>query len=156
MSTDTLKAIGNLTILVLDENEKIKDTINVPNMVVDIGKNFIVSRMNLNPPTAMSHMAIGGNDSQTTNTMTSLVSEVLSSGTTGTKIRQAVTSSVNSNSITYSATFPSGYPSTAYTVKEAGIFNSNTNGTMLARTTFGAIQKNTNETIVINWTITII
>ena len=111
--------------------------------------------MNLNPPTAMSHMAVGGNDAQTTTTMTGLVSEVLSAGLTGTKIRQTVTAAVSGNSITYTATFPSGYPSTAYTVKEAGIFNSASTGTMLARTTFGAIQKNTNETIVINWTISI-
>lgn len=155
MTYDTLKATGNLNILVLDEFGEIKDTRNIPNMVVDLGKNFIVSRMNLNPPTAMSHMAIGGNDTQTSSTMTSLVSEALSSGSTGSKIRQTVSVVVSGNAITYSATFPSGSPTTAYTVKEAAIFNSASTGTMLARTTFGAIQKNTNETIVINWTITI-
>jgi hypothetical protein len=155
MISDMIKATGQLQIIVLDENGQVKQELNVPNMIVNLGKNFIVSRMNLNPPTAMSHMAIGGNDTVTVPTMTTLVTEALSAGATGTKIRAAVTTTVSNNSITYSATFPSGSPTTAFTVKEAGIFNSATTGTMLARTTFGAVQKNTNDSIVINWTITI-
>jgi hypothetical protein len=155
MISETLKATGALEIIVIEESGNIRDTINVPNMVVDLGKNFIVSRMNTSPPTAMSHMAIGGNDTSTTASMTTLVSEALSSGTSGSKIRTSVTTTVTGNSIKYSATFPANSPSTAYTVKEAGIFNSVSTGTMLARTTFGAVQKNTTDTIVINWTITI-
>ncbi len=156
MLSDMIKATGKLQIIVFDESGKIKQEINVPNTIVNVGKNFIVSRMNLNPPAAMSHMAIGGNDISTSVLMTSLTNEALSDGTTGNKIRAALESTVVvDNSITYSATFPSGAPTTSFFVKEAGIFNSATNGIMLARTTFAAVQKNSNDGITINWTITI-
>ena len=43
----------------------------------------------------------------------------------------------------------------AYAIKEAGIFNAATGGTMLARTTFAVINKGTDDTVSISWTITV-
>lgn len=158
MAFDVIKASGKLQILVIDKDGNIKQELNVPNLVVNTGKTFIVGRMNTSPPTAMSHMALGSNDITTTNEMTTLASEVLSNGDTGTKIRSAFDSVVvdpNFNSITYSATFPAGNPSVDYVIKEAAIFNSVSTGTMLARTTFPTVSKGLSDAIVINWTIII-
>lgn len=158
MTIDVIKVTGKLQILVIDKDGNLKQELNVPNLVVNTGKTFIVSRMNTSPPTAMSHMALGSNDIQTAPEMTTLASEVLSNGDTGSKIRSSFDSVVvdpNFNSITYSATFPSGYPSVDYVIREAGIFNSASNGTMLARTAFPPVSKSASDAIVINWKIII-
>lgn len=143
---DILKVTGTLNITLINEYGDIKESIDVPNMIVSSGKNYIVNRMKAGSPTAMGYMALGINDTPSAASMTTLVSE---------SIRVSSTSTVSDNSITYSSTFPSGSPSSTVILKEAGIFNSASTGTMLARTTFGAIQKLSTDTVIVNWTITI-
>ena len=60
---------------------------------------------------------------------------------------------VSTNTVQYDASWTSA--AAAYAIKEAGIFNAATGGTMLARTTFAVINKGTDDTVSISWTITV-
>ena len=67
--------------------------------------------------------------------------------------------SVSNNVITYTATIPADTPDVTApataAITEAGIFNANSAGTMLARTVFTAINKGELDTMTISWDITI-
>ena len=152
MTTDNIIVTGSLTIKVFDDVGNTKSEVTIPNMVVSSGKSFIISRVAPSPPAYMSHMGIGSSNQQTSLEMTSLVSEATVSGS---KVRSSITTVTNANSITYSATFSPNAFGGSYTAKEAGIFNSATTGTMLARTVFSPVLIAAVDTVVINWTITL-
>lgn len=152
MTLDKISVSGILTIKVIDGDGNQKTEITIPNMVVSGGKSFIISRVAPNPPAYMSHMGLGSSNQPSSQEMTSLVSEATVSGN---KVRSSLTTVTNANSITYSATFAPNAFGGSYTAKEAGIFNSATNGTMLARTVFPSVLISSIDTVVINWTITL-
>jgi hypothetical protein len=60
---------------------------------------------------------------------------------------------VSTNTITYTATFPAGTGDGAIT--EAGVFNASSGGTMLCRTTFPVVNKQSGDTIAITWVVTV-
>ncbi len=141
-----LKVKGDLDIVVKDKDGKIKDTRKVNNLVVDAGLDFITSRMTANTATVMSHMAIGTGSTAPAAGNTSLGSQ---SGSRETLDTIAVTD----NAIAYTAIFEAG--DQTGNITEAGIFNASSSGTMLCRTTFGAVTKNSDDTMTIVWTITV-
>ena len=146
MLNDGLKLKGRLDIVVTDKDGNVKDSAHVPNTVVTDGKEFVASRMAGTTQAVMSHMSIG-----TDNTGLGVGNSAL-----GTEVsRQSLTSTtVNDNDVVYVATFPANSPSTQASIKEAGIFNAGSNGTMLCRTTFGTITKGTSDSLTITWTVT--
>lgn len=142
---DSITMKGELKIVVTDRNGKIKQTLVVPNLVVTTGKQYIASRMTGTSSAIMSHMAIGAGTSTPVAGNTTLGSELgrvalISFSTTG-------------NSVTATAAFPAGTGTGALT--EAGIFNASTGGTLLSRTTFPVVNKETGDAIAISWTITV-
>lgn len=147
MINDTVKAKGELHIVLRDANGNIKDERKVPNMVVTVGKNLIASRLVGTASTVMSHMEIG----------TSATAPVAGNTTLGAAVagsRTALTSSTNVNAdVTYVATFGPTVGTGAIT--EAGIFNAPTGGTMLARTTFLVVNKAAEDSLTISWKVTI-
>lgn len=142
---ETLKATGELTIVVKNDSGEVKQTLQVPNMVVTTGKNFISSRMKDATATAMSHMAIG----------TGTVAPAIGNTTLGTEVGRATLTSttVTNNTIQYVATFAAGTGTGAIT--EAGVLNASSAGTLLCRTTFPVVNKAAGDTIAITWTVTI-
>ena len=60
---------------------------------------------------------------------------------------------VSNATVQYDATWSSSHG--AYAIQEAGIFNHASAGTMLARTVFAVINKGTDDTVTISWTITV-
>ena len=118
------------------------------NLVVTAGKNWVAGRFKDGSiPDEMSHMAIGSADTAAAAGNTALATELN---------RIALTTdggTVSTNTVQYDASWTSAAP--AYAIKEAGIFNAATGGTMLARTTFAVINKGTDDTISITWTITV-
>lgn len=141
-----LKVKGSLDIVVRDKDGKIKDTRKVNNLVVDAGLNFIASRMTANTATVMSHMAIGSDTSLPAAGETSLGAQEGS--------REAFDSiTVTDNAIEYTAIFEAG--DQTGNISEAGIFNASTSGTMLCRSTFTSVAKNSDDTMTIVWTITV-
>ena len=149
---------GALSIVVTDEHGSIKQDLYVPNLVVNAGKAFIASRMVGTAAAVMSHMAIG----------TDATAELVGNTTLGTELtvgggftgysRAAVTGTSSSNVVTYTANFPANNPSApagGAVLREAGIFNASTGGTMLCRTTYPIVTKLPADALSITWTITI-
>ena len=118
------------------------------NLVVTAGKNWVAGRFKDGSiPDEMSHMAIGSADTAAAAGNTALATELN---------RIALTTdggTVSTNTVQYDASWTSA--AAAYAIKEAGIFNAASGGTMLARTTFAVINKGTDDTISITWTITV-
>lgn len=141
---DLIKVTGDLEVTLSDAFGNVKETFKVKNLVVTTGKNLIASRLG-STATAMSHMAIGSGT----------VAPAASDTTLGTELgRVALTSTtVNTNVVTYVATFGAGVGTGAIT--EAGLFNAASAGTMLCRTTFSVINKSASDTLTINWNVTI-
>lgn len=144
MIKDTLKVTGDVAIVVKDKDGNVKDSREIKNLVVTTGKEYIAERM-VGTPTAMSHMAVGANNSAAANSDTTLPGELG---------RVALTSStVAGTVVTYVASFPAGTGTGAVT--EAGIFNDVTAGDMLCRTVFAVVNKGNDDTMSITWQITV-
>lgn len=115
------------------------------NLVVTVGKNWIASRMVGTASNVMGYMAVGTDSTSPAAGNTTLGAEVA---------RVAVTSATAStNTVTYVATFGAGTGTGALT--EAGLFNANTSGTMLSRTTYSVINKGSGDEMTITWVITV-
>ena len=142
---DHVQATGRLVITLTGPDGAVKETREIENLVVTVGKGYIASRMKDATATVMSHMAVG-----TTNTAPAVGDTTLAAEAG----RVALTSTnVVSNAVTYSASFPAGTGTGA--LVEAGLFNASSSGTMLARTTFLVINKGAADTLGISWTVTI-
>lgn len=157
---------GSLSIIVTDTTTNtIKQELYVPNDVVFVGKTFIASRVVGTSSAIMSHMGIG-TGSVAVNVGTALVAGdstlgaelTVAGGYTG-YARAATTVASNTNNvITYSSNFPANNPSApagGAVLREAGIFNASTAGTMLCRTVFPIVTKLPADALTITWTVTI-
>jgi len=139
-----IKISGRLKVILLRKG-KIVEVHESRNLVVNSGLSHIADQLSASPnQSAMSHMAIGTGTTSPSGSDTSLQNEVA---------RVALSSRSDSGTtITYSATFGVGTGTGAIT--EAGIFNAGSGGTMLARSTFGAVNKGSNDVLQIDWEIT--
>ncbi len=142
---DSILVKGTLKIVLADAQGNITDEREVPNLVVNVGKNFIASRMIGTTDDIMSHMAIGTGTTAPAGGDTTLESEAG---------RVALNSNVRTaNAIAYVATFPAGTGTGAIT--EAGILNAASAGILLCRTTFAVINKGAADTLGITWTVSV-
>ena len=147
MLNDQVKVSGELRIVLRDANGNIKTEVKVPNLVVNVGKNAITSRLAGNAVAVMSHMAVGTAGAAPTSVNTALGAEIASG-------RVALTSTVLANNvITYAATFPGGVGSGP--IVEAGVFNNSIGGVMLCRTSFSVVNKDIVDSLTISWAIMI-
>ena len=88
---DETKATGKLTVEIKHKDGNIKDTRQLTNLVVSDGLDFIASRLKDATATAMSHMAIGTDNTEAAAGDTTLGTEAA---------RQALTSTtVSSNTV---------------------------------------------------------
>lgn len=147
-------ARGELKIVLTDAMGNEKDQRNIHNLVVDVGLEYIISRMVGTDKDVMSHMAIGS-DNTTTNAeaFTDLGSTL--EGRKPLTSTQIVDSGTGVNdSVRYNAAWFSGESTGA--VVEAGLFNDGTigQGDMLARTVFPVVNKGADDILAIEWTIT--
>jgi hypothetical protein len=146
MIHETLTLKGRLTVELTGPDGLVKSTQEIPNLVVTAGKNFVASRMAGTSSSVMSHMSIGTDPTAASAANTTLGGEVA---------RVALTSTTASgNDVVYVATFPAGTPASAAAIVEAGIFNASTAGAMLCLTKFSVINKGTQDSLTITWTVT--
>ena len=142
---DGLKLRGEVALVLRDKNGNVKDERKINNLIVSTGLNFICDRMK-DDETAMTHMALGSGSTAAAAGDTSLGSQLGS--------REDLDSStVTSNQIVYVSSFEAGDASGGVT--EAGIFNAASGGTMLCRTVFSVVNKAADDTLTVNWTITL-
>ena len=144
MFAEQIKVTGQVCITVTDKNGQVKDRREIKNLVVTAGKEFIAARM-VGTPTAMSHMALGSDNTAAAVGDTALGAELG---------RVALASATSSGAIvTYTASFPAGTATGA--VVEAGTFNDPTTGTMLCRTVFAVVNKGVDDAMSVTWAITV-
>lgn len=142
---DLVTATGALKIVVTGADGAVKQEHEVKNLVVSAGLAYIASRMKDTTLGAMSHMAIGSGSTAAAAGNTALGTELGRVALTAT--------TVTANAIQYTATFGAGVGTGAVT--EAGIFNDDTAGTMLCRTVFGLVTKESGDSMAVTWTVTI-
>ena len=147
MAKDFVKAEGKVTLVLTGSDGAVKETREVENLVVQVGLNYIASRMKDATATVMTHMEVGTSSTAASLAQTTLVAAVSAS-------RTALTSTtVTTSSVAYACTFGAGVGTGALT--EAGIFNAASAGTMLCRTVFSVINKGAADTLTITWTIAV-
>lgn len=146
LESQTSGIIGNVSITRFNVEGVVVEKVHIPNLVVNIGKNYIASRLIGATPTTMTHIALGSNSTV----------PVGGDATLGTELGRVVLTSSTSldNVVTYTATFPAGTATGA--IQEAGLFNASAAGTMLARTTFPIVTKGASDVIAIVWSISIL
>ena len=150
MFNDTIKAAGDVTIVVTDKDGNIKEERHIPNMVVTLGKNHIAARIAGLLTTAgqigapISHIGFGTSAIVPSLTDTGLLSQV--------GVRAVTTPTVSENTVTLSASFTG----TTANITEAGIFNSLAGtSNLICRTTFGVVPLLSSETLSISWALKI-
>lgn len=148
MINDTFQTVGDLRItlrnihtgeITVDRLEK--------NLVVNVGKSFIASRMSGNTSAVMGWMAVGTNNTAPSATDTTLNTEIARVATT------VSGGTPSGNTVQYVGVYPAGVATGALT--EAGIFNASSAGTMLSRTTYSVINKGASDEMTITWVITV-
>ena len=142
---ENLKARGQVQVEILDAAGALKEKIHIPNLVVQVGRNFIAERMTNQTDAVMSHMATGTDNTTPASGDTTLGTE------NGRVTLDSIV--VNANVVTYTATFPPGTSTGA--LVEAGVLNASSAGIMLCRTTFDVVNKAAADTMIITWAITI-
>jgi len=139
MVNDGLKLTGALSITV--NGEVVQET---KNLVVTAGKNWVAGRLN-DAGNVIGYMAVGTGTAVADAAQTALGTEV---------DRNALTSAtVTNNEIVYVGNWGAGDGTGAIT--EAGLFDANSGGTMLARTQFSVVNKGASDSLGITWTITV-
>ena len=147
MINDNLNALGELRLVLKNEEGEVKEDITVPNIITTVGKAHIAVSMAGTAQGVMSHMEVGTGTTDPGVGNTTLESAVGSS-------RTALASwTASSNTIVATCTFAAGTGTGALT--EAGLFNASSSGTMLARTEFSVINKAAADSLTVSWTITI-
>jgi len=138
---ETINLKGEIEILLND-----KVVLEKKNLIVQVGKNFLASAIITNSTSPFVAIAIGTNSTPAGVGDTTLGTELIRAAYT--------TSSVAANIVSLSKTFAAGVGTG--TITEAGIFNNATSGgTMLSHVVFSAIGKGANDSLTINWTITV-
>lgn len=142
---ETIKPTGMLRVVVIGPDGKVKTDETFKNLVVNVGKDFVASRMVAASATVMSDMAIGSGTTAPAAGDTTLQSELG-------RVTLASASATGAV-VTYTASFPAGTGTGAVT--EAGIFNAAVAGTMLCRTVFSVVNKGANDSMSVTWTVTV-
>jgi hypothetical protein len=150
MLDDSLKTKGLVQVELLDAAGKVKETREIPNLVVNSGLAYIASRIKDSTATAMSHMAVGSGNINAAAADTGLGTQL---GRVALDSTTLVTTAATNDAVQYVATFAAGTGTGAIT--EAGIFNASSAGTMLCRTKFDVINKGPLDTLVITWKVTV-
>lgn len=145
---DPMNLKGRVRITLRGSNGKIKSS-TVKNTVVTVGKQHVANLLAAGGDASMSHMAIGTGTTAVDLTDTALETELdrnaLSDKDQGT--------GAEANKVIYGATWLAGDGTGAIT--EAGLFNSDAGGIMLARTVFSVKNKGAGDSLTITWTITV-
>ena len=142
---ETIKPTGMLRVVVIGPDGNVKTDETFKNLVVNVGKDFVASRMVAASATVMSDMAICSGTTAPAAGDTTLQSELG-------RVTLASASATGAV-VTYTASFPAGTGTGAVT--EAGIFNAAVAGTMLCRTVFSVVNKGANDSMSVTWTVTV-
>lgn len=138
---------GELDIVVYGPDGGIRDERSIDNLVVNSGLSHITSRMISSDAAVMTHLGVGSDETAQAATDVDLGSQIDARSTFDEVLRGGSAD----QEISYVATFNEGESTGA--ISEAGIFNGETGGTMLCRTTFPVINKQAEDSMIITWKV---
>lgn len=143
---DGVKAQGQVHGVLRDEHGNVKKEIDINNLVVTVGKNWLAKKLAEDSANEMTHMAVGTSDQAPALGDTSLVGTEEGRVAFDSKTRTG-------NAVTIVATFPAG--TATGTLNEAGIFDGSSGTELLARVVFGGtVNKGASDSFQVTWTIT--
>lgn len=132
------------------ENTRTGEVRQIPNTIMNVGKSALASMLgsDVTSTVAFDYIGIGTSGLAAAATQTTLGSE---------QVRVATTSSQTTTTTTDdTATFIGSFGvSGTHAIVEAGIFNATSAGSMLARTTFTAINVVSGDSINATWDVTV-
>jgi hypothetical protein len=145
-SKELLKATGHIKFDLFDADGNLKETREINNVVVTVGKNYLATWLTAATQADyfMRYIALG----------TGVAAANASDTTLGTELatRVAGTLTPSSNVWQNVASFGPGVDTGAIT--ESGIFSASSAGTMFARQTFAVINKGAGDTLQVTWQVT--
>jgi hypothetical protein len=149
-SLENLKLTGRVHFVITGPDGVVKEDRVEDNLVVTSGLTYIRDRVSsASPPGLITHMELG----------TGVVAPAAGNTALGTALgtRGTVTiTTPTATTIQYSSSFAAGAPAAGTNaITEAGLFTASTGGIMMCRVTFSAINKAPNDTMTVNWTITL-
>lgn len=148
---EVIKLRGSLQILIKDLSGKVVDERLIRNTVVTAGRRWVLQQLeSTDHATAqnISHMAVGTSTTSPATSDTTLGSE-----NSRIAINSFTTSNLTSNPPSWRAEASWATNQANTTLGEVGLFNSSSGGTLLARATFGTINKTTSNTLAISYTM---
>lgn len=145
-SQDTITAKGRIRFDLRDALGNLKETREINNVVVTVGKNFLATWLTAASQAGyfMQYIGLGTGTNAANASDTALQTEL--------STRVAGTLTPSSNVWQNQATFGAGVNTGAIT--ESGIFSASSGGTMLARQTFAVINKGAGDSLQVTWQIT--
>lgn len=148
LSNESISVSGEVSIILTDKDGNIKETRDIPNLVVTTGKNHIASRIAgifTGEGAPISHLGFGTSTAVPALTDTALTAQLGNRSI----VSLAHSSGVNTTIVSAEYTNNTG------SLTEAGLFNASTGGTMICRTTFGAVSIISSDNLAISWTLKI-
>jgi len=146
---DAFQIGGHVVLELFDADGELKERRETDNLVVNTGLYHIADQLAEQDESAMSHMAVGTDDTAAAAGNTTLGSEAgrvaLSSTTQG--------AGASADEVTYVGAFGAGTGTGA--LVEAGILNADSGGILLCRTVFDVINKGASDSLTITWVLTI-
>jgi len=144
---EPVKLKGKFSIAVLDKEGEVKESQEVSNTIMNAGIAEVTALMLTDQSgTAFDYLAIGTGNSAPNATETALIGEKYRSAGTGSQETDTITNDTAQLTTSISIT-------SSISVREAGIFNSSSAGTMLARTTCSAISVNDGDTVNLGYSV---
>lgn len=145
-SAENLKVTGHIRFELFGSDGKLKDTREIKNVVVTVGKNYLATWLTAATQSDyfMRYIALGTGTNAANASDTTLQTELSS--------RVAGTLTPSSNVWQNVASFGPGVDTGAIT--ESGIFSASSGGTMFARQTFAVINKGAGDSLQVTWQIT--
>jgi hypothetical protein len=144
---ETIKAKGRIKFDLFDASGALKETKEINNVVVTVGKNYMAAWLAAASQAGyfMQYIGLGEGVAAANVTDTDLASPL------ATRVAGTITSSTNVWQNV--ALFGPGVDTGAIT--ESGIFSASTSGTLMARQTFGVINKAAGDSLQVTWQITL-
>jgi len=143
---EKLKVKGHIKFVLFDSDGNLKETKEVDNIVVTVGKNYLATWLAAASQAGefMSYVALG------TGTNAAMASDTTLQTELSTRVQGTLTSSTNVWQNV--ASFGPGVDTGAIT--ESGLFSVSSSGTMFARQTFAVINKGAGDTLQVTWQVT--
>ncbi len=147
MNKESIKLAGAFKVELFDKDMKLKESRDVKNTIVTVGKNFLAAWLAAASQAGqfMDYQGLG------TGTTGATVGDTDLETPLATRIQGSLSSSgaVLSNEVTFGPGVNTG------AITEAGLFSVNVAGTLFARQVFGIKTKDAGDTLTITWEITL-